>query len=70
MPCSTSRTAGEAHFCPAGLIPDATGFDAFDAAYNQAKQQRTVFVAIELLSSGADPALRLLVRGGVCAGAG
>ncbi|WP_420082572.1 hypothetical protein ACN6AT_36625 (plasmid) [Streptomyces sp. JL4002] len=33
--------------CPAGLIPDATGQDAFTAAYRQAKQQRAVFVAVE-----------------------
>ncbi|MFV0131756.1 hypothetical protein ACLGIH_00425 [Streptomyces sp. HMX87] len=33
--------------CPADLIPDATGLDAFQAAYTQAKQQRVVFVAVE-----------------------
>ncbi|AXE27976.1 hypothetical protein C0216_31055 (plasmid) [Streptomyces globosus] len=33
--------------CPADLIPDATGQDAFNAAYRQAQQQRAVFVAIE-----------------------
>jgi hypothetical protein len=33
--------------CPCGLIPDATGMDAFNAAYRQAKQQRAVFVAVE-----------------------
>lgn len=33
--------------CPAHLIPDATGTDAFDAAYRQAMAQHAVFVAIE-----------------------
>ncbi|MGW5465444.1 hypothetical protein [Streptomyces sp. NPDC003996] len=33
--------------CPAHLIPDATGPDAFDAAYRQAMAQHAVFVAIE-----------------------
>ncbi|MFD7861456.1 hypothetical protein [Streptomyces sp. NPDC059783] len=33
--------------CPAGLVPDATGIDAFNAAYRQAKQQEAVFVAVE-----------------------
>ncbi len=33
--------------CPADLIPDATGTDAFNAAYRQAKHQRAVFVAVE-----------------------
>lgn len=33
--------------CPADLVPDATGADAFNAAYRQAKQQRAVFVAVE-----------------------
>ncbi|MEV0186834.1 hypothetical protein AB0I54_47845 [Streptomyces sp. NPDC050625] len=35
--------------CPADLIPDATGIDALNDAYRQAKQQHTVFVAIESL---------------------
>jgi hypothetical protein len=35
--------------CPSGLVPDATGMDAFNAAYRQAMQQRAVFVAIERL---------------------
>ncbi|WP_420082828.1 hypothetical protein ACN6AT_37545 (plasmid) [Streptomyces sp. JL4002] len=33
--------------CPADLVPDATGQDAFTAAYRQAQQQRVVFVAVE-----------------------
>lgn len=33
--------------CRAHLIPDATGTDAFHAAYRQAVAQHTVFVAIE-----------------------
>ncbi|GGW70026.1 hypothetical protein [Streptomyces xantholiticus] len=33
--------------CPADLIPDATGIDAFNAAYKAAKRQQTVFVAVE-----------------------
>ncbi|MFC9930006.1 hypothetical protein [Streptomyces sp. NPDC127190] len=33
--------------CPAGLVPDATGVDAFNAAYRRAKQQRAVFVGVE-----------------------
>ncbi|MER6432149.1 hypothetical protein ABT272_31170 [Streptomyces sp900105245] len=33
--------------CPADLIPEATGLDAFTAAYKAAKQQRAVFVAVE-----------------------
>ncbi|MDX2678340.1 hypothetical protein [Streptomyces soliscabiei] len=33
--------------CPAHLIPDATGTDAFHAAYRQAMAQHAVFVAIE-----------------------
>ncbi|MEU5390213.1 hypothetical protein [Streptomyces tibetensis] len=33
--------------CPAVMIPDATGSNAFSAAYKQAKQQRVVFVAVE-----------------------
>ncbi|MEV6012738.1 hypothetical protein AB0M29_38910 [Streptomyces sp. NPDC051976] len=33
--------------CPAHLIPDATGTDAFHAAYRQAMAQHVVFVAIE-----------------------
>jgi hypothetical protein len=33
--------------CPADLIPEATGADAFNAAYRQAEQQRVVFVAVE-----------------------
>ncbi|MFE5883819.1 hypothetical protein [Streptomyces hydrogenans] len=33
--------------CPAHLVPDATGVDAFNAAYWWAKQQRAVFVAVE-----------------------
>ncbi|MFD4610438.1 hypothetical protein ACFWOT_20595 [Streptomyces sp. NPDC058440] len=33
--------------CPADLIPDATGQDAFSAACHAAKQQRVVLVAIE-----------------------
>ncbi|MEU9057129.1 hypothetical protein AB0D37_43330 [Streptomyces sp. NPDC048384] len=35
--------------CPADLMPDATGVDAFNAEYRAAKQQRTVFVAVERL---------------------
>ncbi|WP_318212926.1 hypothetical protein [Streptomyces sp. SJL17-1] len=35
--------------CPAGLVPDATSLDAFNAAYRAAKGQRVVFVAIERL---------------------
>ncbi|MET9779286.1 hypothetical protein ABZ023_34440 [Streptomyces sp. NPDC006367] len=38
--------------CPADLIPDATGIDAFNAAYRQAKQQDTVFIAVELQVGG------------------
>lgn len=37
--------------CPAGLIPDVTGLEAFNAAYKAAKQQRAVFIAIERLGS-------------------
>ncbi|MFF8925849.1 hypothetical protein ACF1AO_01145 [Streptomyces longwoodensis] len=33
--------------CPAHLIPDATGTDAFHTAYRQAMAQHAVFVAIE-----------------------
>ncbi|MFJ4428806.1 hypothetical protein [Streptomyces bobili] len=33
--------------CAADLVPDATGVDAFNTAYRAAKEQRTVFVAIE-----------------------
>ncbi|MGA5556186.1 hypothetical protein [Streptomyces lavendulocolor] len=33
--------------CPADQIPDATAIDAFNAAYKQAKQNRTVFIAVE-----------------------
>ncbi|MFI6005231.1 hypothetical protein ACIA98_33350 [Streptomyces sp. NPDC051366] len=33
--------------CPADLVPDATAVDAFNAAYKQAKQQHTVFIAVE-----------------------
>jgi hypothetical protein len=33
--------------CPADLVPDATGGDAFTAAYRKAKQQQAVFVAVE-----------------------
>lgn len=33
--------------CPADLVPDATGADAFNTAYRRAKQQRAVFVAVE-----------------------
>ncbi len=33
--------------CPADLVPDATGEDAFNAAYRSAMQQRAVFVAVE-----------------------
>lgn len=33
--------------CPAHLVPDATGTDAFNAAYRQAKQQHAGFIAIE-----------------------
>ncbi|MGW0846738.1 hypothetical protein ACWD26_42800 [Streptomyces sp. NPDC002787] len=33
--------------CPAHLIPDATGTDAFHAAYRQAMAQHAVFIAIE-----------------------
>ncbi|MET8615675.1 hypothetical protein [Streptomyces misionensis] len=33
--------------CPADLVPDATGQDAFNAAYRAAMQQRAVFVAVE-----------------------
>ncbi|MGA5040032.1 hypothetical protein ACPCA8_23710 [Streptomyces capoamus] len=33
--------------CPAHLIPDATGVDAFNAAYRRAKQQRAVFIGLE-----------------------
>ncbi|MGW3984737.1 hypothetical protein [Streptomyces mirabilis] len=35
--------------CPADLIPDVTGEEAFLAAYKAAKQQRAVFVAVERL---------------------
>ncbi|MEV6029480.1 hypothetical protein [Streptomyces sp. NPDC052036] len=34
--------------CPAAWVPDATGMDAFNAAYRQARQQRAVFIAVEL----------------------
>lgn len=33
--------------CPAAQIPDATGVDAFNTAYGQAKEQRAVFIAVE-----------------------
>ncbi|MGW0552185.1 hypothetical protein [Streptomyces altiplanensis] len=33
--------------CPAGLVPDATDVDAFNAAYRRAKQQQAFFVAVE-----------------------
>ncbi|WP_406190982.1 hypothetical protein OG331_50265 [Streptomyces sp. NBC_01017] len=33
--------------CPADLIPEATGLDAYTAVYQQAKRQRAVFVAVE-----------------------
>ncbi|WP_037815639.1 hypothetical protein [Streptomyces sp. NRRL S-1022] len=33
--------------CPADLIPDATEQETFNIAYQAAKQQRAVFVAIE-----------------------
>ncbi|MFD3729828.1 hypothetical protein [Streptomyces sp. NPDC058671] len=33
--------------CPADLVPDATGMDAFTTPYSAAKEQRAVFVAIE-----------------------
>ncbi|MER6572231.1 hypothetical protein ABT288_40175 [Streptomyces sp. NPDC001093] len=33
--------------CPADLILDATGMDAYNAAYRAAKQQRAMFIAIE-----------------------
>ncbi|MFE5548888.1 hypothetical protein ACFQ71_34385 [Streptomyces sp. NPDC056534] len=33
--------------CPAGLIPDATGIEAFSAAYRAAREQQAVFIAIE-----------------------
>lgn len=33
--------------CPADRIPDATGLDAFNAAYKAAKRQQAVFVAVE-----------------------
>ncbi|MFB7867373.1 hypothetical protein [Streptomyces sp. NPDC056069] len=33
--------------CPAGLIPDATTADAFNATYRQAKDQHAVFIAVE-----------------------
>ncbi|MFE3599382.1 hypothetical protein [Streptomyces sp. NPDC059142] len=33
--------------CPADLIPDATGLDAFNQAYKEAKRQHTVFIAVE-----------------------
>ncbi len=33
--------------CPAGLVPDATGVDAFLAVYRQAKRQRAAFIAVE-----------------------
>ncbi len=32
--------------CPADLIPDTTAFDAFNTAYQQAKQQHVVFIAV------------------------
>jgi hypothetical protein len=34
--------------CPAALIPDATGQDAFNAVYRAAIEQRAVFIAVEL----------------------
>ncbi|AVI00236.1 hypothetical protein C5L38_34865 (plasmid) [Streptomyces sp. WAC00288] len=54
--------------CPAELVPDATGADAFNAAYRQAKEQQVVFVAVErqgprwtakadTLTAGADHAV-------------
>ncbi|MFE5548583.1 hypothetical protein ACFQ71_32825 [Streptomyces sp. NPDC056534] len=33
--------------CPAHLIPDATGIEAFSTAYQAAQEQRAVFIAIE-----------------------
>ncbi|MFJ9752842.1 hypothetical protein [Streptomyces chartreusis] len=33
--------------CPADLIPNATGLDAFHTVYKAAKQQQAIFVAIE-----------------------
>lgn len=33
--------------CPADLVPEATGLDAYTAVYQQAKRQRAVFVAVE-----------------------
>ncbi|MER7959914.1 hypothetical protein [Streptomyces sp. NPDC096030] len=33
--------------CPAAQIPDATGMDAFSAAYRAAREQHAVFVAVE-----------------------
>ncbi|MFB8000310.1 hypothetical protein ACFC4G_47105 [Streptomyces sp. NPDC056002] len=33
--------------CPADLIPDATGLEAFEAACKAAKEQRVVFIAVE-----------------------
>lgn len=38
--------------CPADLIPDAAGVNAFNAVYRQAKQQRAVFVAVERQARG------------------
>jgi hypothetical protein len=35
--------------CPADLIPDITGLEAFNAAHKAARQQRAVFIAIERL---------------------
>ncbi|WP_369386228.1 hypothetical protein AB5J72_00265 [Streptomyces sp. CG1] len=35
--------------CPADLIPDATGQEPFNAAYQAARQQQAVFVAVERL---------------------
>ncbi|MET9072481.1 hypothetical protein ABZX95_09885 [Streptomyces sp. NPDC004232] len=33
--------------CPADLIPDATGLDAFNTVYRAAEQQQAVFIAVE-----------------------
>ncbi|WP_369275813.1 hypothetical protein AB5J55_42960 [Streptomyces sp. R11] len=33
--------------CPADLVPEATGLDAYTAVYQQAKRQGAVFVAVE-----------------------
>lgn len=33
--------------CPAGLIPDATDPDTFNAAYRAAQEQQAVFIAVE-----------------------